>query len=253
MAGRPMAIGKLQLGFHLVTDILSVAAARMEAAARWRMDRTWHIPFKDHPLLHTIRVRDGNCRQKRPGIRMFGFLVDLVAGGDLDDFSQIHDRHAMTYMLDHPEIVRNKEIGKMHLLLELLEEIDNLGLNRDIQGGDRLIGNDELRIHGQRPGDADPLPLTAAELMGIAIVMLFPETHLIEKLHDPVSLLSPRGQFVNLQSLAYDIAYPHARVQGGIRVLKDNLHLPAHVAELARRQGEDIFSLKVDLTLRGLD
>ena len=62
MAGDAVATAKLQLGFHLVTDTLSVTAARMEAAARWRMDRTWHIPFKDHPLLHAIRVRDGNCR-----------------------------------------------------------------------------------------------------------------------------------------------------------------------------------------------
>src|SRR3989304_1645295 len=61
-AGDAVAIAKLQLGFHLVTDSLSVTAAWMEAAARWRMDRTWHIPFKDHPLLHAIRVRDGNCR-----------------------------------------------------------------------------------------------------------------------------------------------------------------------------------------------
>src|SRR5947209_8147276 len=59
--------------------------------------------------------------------------------------------------------------------------------------------------------------------MGITIVMILPQTHLLEKLHHPVSLLLPLGQFMDLQSLAHNVAHPHARVKRGVWILKDDL------------------------------
>jgi hypothetical protein len=41
---------------------------------------------------------------------------------------------------------------------------------------------------------------------------------------------------VNAQALADGIAYSHARIQRGVRILKDHLHLAAHLAHL--RSGE---------------
>ncbi len=173
------ASSKLQLRLHLVADILAVAAARMESATRRWVDRAGNVTLEDDSFLFVLRIRNGHSGKKRPSIRVFSVAVDGLAGGDFDNLSQIHDRHSVADMLDHPEIVRNEKIGEMHLLLELLEEIDDLRLDGDIQGGDRLIGYDELRIHGQCPGDADPLPLAAAELMRITIVVLFSETYLV--------------------------------------------------------------------------
>ena len=71
-------------------------------------------------------------------------------------------------MADHRQVVGDEEIGEAEVALEVLQEVDDLGPDRDVQGGDRLVGDDELRLQGQRPGDADPLALAAAEGVGIA-------------------------------------------------------------------------------------
>ena len=41
-------------------------------------------------------------------------------------------------------------------------------LHRDVERADRLVGDDQLRIDGQRARDADPLPLPAGELVRVA-------------------------------------------------------------------------------------
>ena len=147
-----MPVGKeLQLRLHLVADILAKRTARMKAATRRRMDRARHVSLKDHPFFLAIRIGNRNGGEKSAGIRMLRVLVNLVAGGDLHDLSQIHDRHPVADMLDHSEIVGNKKIGEMPFFLKLLQEIDDLGLNRDIQGGDRLVRHDKFWIHSQGP------------------------------------------------------------------------------------------------------
>ncbi|MNC30822.1 hypothetical protein D3C75_791200 [compost metagenome] len=55
------------------------------------------------------------------------------------------------------------------LLLQLHEQVNHLGLDGHIERGYRFIGNDKLRIQRNCPGDADPLALSAGELMGIAV------------------------------------------------------------------------------------
>ena len=55
----------------------------------------------------------------------------------------------------------NEQIGKMKLILQLLQYIDNLGLDGYIQGRYRLIADNKLRLRSQSPGYADSLPLSA--------------------------------------------------------------------------------------------
>ena len=54
------------------------------------------------------------------------------------------------------------------LLLELLKHIDDLGLDGDVQRGDGLVADDEVRVDRQGPGDADALALAAGKLVGVA-------------------------------------------------------------------------------------
>ncbi len=55
-------------------------------------------------------------------------------------------------------------VGQAKLLLEVLEEVDHLPPDRDVEGGDRFVADDQLRVQGQSPCDADPLALAAGEL-----------------------------------------------------------------------------------------
>ncbi len=65
------------------------------------------------------------------------------------------------------KIMRDKEIGKTVLRLQFLHQVKDLGSNGYIQGGNRLIGNNQTRARGNRPRDTQPLPLSSAELMRV--------------------------------------------------------------------------------------
>ena len=52
------------------------------------------------------------------------------------------------------------------------QQVEDLGLHRDVQRGDRLVADQQLRFAHQGAGDADPLALTAGELVRFAPVVL---------------------------------------------------------------------------------
>ena len=72
-------------------------------------------------------------------------------------------------MADHGQIVGDKQVGKAEPLLQLLQNIDYLGLDGHIQSRDWLIAHNKLRLRRQGPGNADSLPLAAGKLVGIAV------------------------------------------------------------------------------------
>ena len=63
----------------------------------------------------------------------------------------------------------DEDVGQPELVLELLEKVDDLGLYRDVESRDRLVTDDDLGTEREPPGDADALPLTAGELVRVAV------------------------------------------------------------------------------------
>ena len=92
---------------------------------------------------------------------MFRRLGNRLRIGDFDEFAQIHHPDTVGNVGDDGEIMRDEEIGKIELFLELLEQIEHLSLDGDIQGRNRFVADDEFGIERQRAGNADALPLAA--------------------------------------------------------------------------------------------
>jgi hypothetical protein len=90
----------------------------------------------------------------------------------LNDAAEIHDEHAVTDVAHCGQVVGDEEIGQLEFALQSRQQIKDLRLDRHIERADRLVGDDEFRVERQRAGDADALPLAAAELMGIAVTSL---------------------------------------------------------------------------------
>src|SRR5262249_8495289 len=129
--------------------------------------------------------------------------------------------HARRDVLDDREIVRDEEIGEPELRLEILQQVHDLSLDRDVERGDRLVGDDQLWVHRERPRDADALALAAGELVGITAEVVGQEADRLEELHySLLALLSRRRQLVDDQRLADDRADRHSRVQRSVRVRK---------------------------------
>ncbi len=88
-----------------------------------------------------------------------------------------------------------------------------MGLDRDVQSRNRLVADDELRVGGERPCDADALPLAAGELVGVPVDESGVQAHQMQQLPHLRIPLFAGGQIVGTQWLADNARYGHARVE----------------------------------------
>ena len=129
-------------------------------------------------------------------------------------------------MLDHAHVVGDEQVGQPELALELLEQVQDLGLDRHVEGRDRLVADDQVGLEDERAGDADALALAAGELVRVAARVLRLQT---DEVHHPRDLLPPLGrapEAVDPQALADAVADRRPRVEARVRVLEDDLHPP---------------------------
>src|SRR5438067_11242125 len=86
----------------------------------------------------------------------------------LDELTQVHHANAFAHVIDRPEVMRDQEHGELEVVLQCSQQVENLRLDRYVQRRNRLIGDDEPRLHGQRSRDDQALPLSTTELMRVA-------------------------------------------------------------------------------------
>jgi hypothetical protein len=61
----------------------------------------------------------------------------------LDNATEVHDGDFMGQILDDPQVMRDEEIGELITCLEVTEQVQDLGLHRDIQ---RTSGFIEIKL-----------------------------------------------------------------------------------------------------------
>ena len=87
----------------------------------------------------------------------------------LDDLAGVHDRDLVGPVGDHAEVVGDEDHRHEPLALLLLEQVEDLRLHGDVEGGGGLVGEEQLGTARQRDGDADPLAHAAGELVGVLV------------------------------------------------------------------------------------
>ena len=110
-------------------------------------------------------------------------------------------------------------------VLQPFEQVDDAGLDADVERRHRLVEHDETRLEGQRPGDADALALAAGELVRVAVAVLGGEADSRAAVGDPLRRAFLAGASVDVERLADDVVHRHLRVQRGVRVLEHDLHV----------------------------
>ncbi len=119
-------------------------------------------------------------------------------------------------------------IGQAALGPQPAQEVENLGLDRDVEGRGRLVEEEDARLEDQGAGDGDALALAARELVRVAVAEGGPEADLgQEPLDPPVGVAQP----VDRHGLAQDAVDRVARVERAVGVLED------HLAELVEGLG----------------
>ena len=100
-------------------------------------------------------------------VRMLRRLEDLPHRTFLDDPSRVHHGHAIGMTGDDAEVVRDEQQREMKLLLHLLQQVENLRLNRHVERGRRFVGDEQQRLAGERDGDEHALAHASRQLMRI--------------------------------------------------------------------------------------
>src|SRR5258705_7626819 len=170
-----------------------------------------------------------------------------------DNAGEIHYRDAVTDMGHHGEIMRDEQIGKIMLALQVDQQIDHLGLDRHIERRYRLIADDQPRPQRQSARDADALALAAGKLVRVVLHLIRPETDLLEQFGDAVAFFASRRQTMDAEWLPYDVARRHSWIERSKRVLEDDLHRPSVRAQVRLAEMGDIQAIKADAATGRLD
>ena len=161
---------------------------------------------------------------------MRGPLEHVVAHGAFDDPALGHDRDAVAHVTHDGEVVGDEEVAHPALLLELQQEVEDLALDGDVQGGDRLVTDDELGFESERPSDADPLELAARERGRAAVAQGRVDTDALKQLVRAAATFGAVVEAVDVPGLGHDVRDREARVDRGEGVLVHELDVPAHPA-----------------------
>jgi hypothetical protein len=81
-----------------------------------------------------------------------------------DDRALEHDNDVVREVLDHGQVVRDEEVGQPKAPLQIQQQVDDPGLDGDVQGRHWLVERQDLRLKREGPCDADALLLPAGEL-----------------------------------------------------------------------------------------
>ncbi len=169
----------------------------MEVAAGGGIGRIGHIALQHNRLAAVPGVRLGHRGQQRLGVGMLGIREQRFGARVLHQHAHVHDCNAIADVLHHAQVVGDEQVGQAVLFLQVLQEVQNLGLHGHVEGGDRLVEDDQLRIQRQGPGDADALPLAAAEGVGIAVQVLRPQSHHAQQIGHPFLQFGAGGHAVD--------------------------------------------------------
>ena len=94
------------------------------------------------PLLRGSGI--GHGRQQRLRVRVARALVHVVGGADLDDLAEVHHRDAVGDVAHHREVVRDEDVREAQLVLQVLEQVDDAGLDRHVERRHRLVEDEQL-------------------------------------------------------------------------------------------------------------
>src|SRR2546422_3905280 len=139
------------------------------------------------------------------------------------------------------------------LILQVLQQVQDLRLDRHVERRHRLVADENLRLQGEAAGDCDPLSLAAGELVRILEERNFGEPHLLQQFMDRVAALAcARPHAVHLQRLHEKLADREAGIERSIGILEDDLDPALVPHHLFLRDGQQVLAVEQGLAARCL-
>ena len=98
----------------------------------------------------------GDFRDERFRVGMVGPFVQLLRGAGFDHATEVHHHHPVGNMPDHAQVVADEQVREPEILAQPDEEVQDLRLDGNVEGGDRLVADEEpptmstMRMRGFR-------------------------------------------------------------------------------------------------------
>src|SRR6516165_10034217 len=172
-----------------------------------------------------VRVRGRGDEELGVGMRRA--LGQLLSRAPLDDLPGVHDQHLVGEVACGRDVVGDVEQGELEAAAQVVEQAQHLQPDRDVQHRHRLVGEQDARPGGQRPGERDALPLTTGQLVRELMQELLGrgEAHLLQQGGDLAGGLVSALALVQLHRPFQVVPHGVHRVQRRERILEDQLHL----------------------------
>ena len=147
----------------------------------------------------------------------------------LDDLAGVHDRHAIGDLRNDAQVVADEDHRHTQPPLQVGQQIDDLGLYGDVEGGGRLIRDEDGGLACQRHGDHRPLLHPTRELVRIRIDALLGigEAYELEHLDGARSRFARVGAPVDANRFRDLVAHGPDGVEARHRLLEDHRDLVA--------------------------
>ena len=111
------------------------------------------------------RVRRGSARDQGPRIVGGGMAQHRFGRGLLQGPAAEHDQRPVGDPRDDAEIVTDEDQRHAEIADELVEQVEDLALHRDVERRRGFVRDEQGRPARERDGDADPLALSARQFM----------------------------------------------------------------------------------------
>src|SRR2546430_3469583 len=199
-------------------------ATRVEPATRGGSDGTRNVSGKDDSFPPSLRIGDGDGGEERLRVRVHWIGEQLGRSRPLEAPAEVHDRDTVRHVPHHAEVVRDEEVREVLSLLYFLEEVQDLCLDRYIQGARGFVKEQELRFRCEGAGNRDALTLASGELVREAVQVLGSQADLLQQTGTLFVRLRTGRKTADQERLGDDVLDEQARIQRGERGLEDGLH-----------------------------
>ncbi len=143
----------------------------MEGATGGWVDGRRGIAGEHDALAGALRIGVGrrNSAHERARVGVARVFEESASVGGLDDASGVHHLDAVAEAGDDAEIVRDEDHGHAEFALHFADELENLGLDGDVERGGRFVGDEQLGFGDEGHRDHDALAHAAGKFVRIIV------------------------------------------------------------------------------------
>src|ERR1700677_764710 len=105
--------------------------------------------------------------QKGPGVGLNRGMADLLGGSGFDELPSTHDHDVGREIADQRHGMGDEKVSQMKGLLELTQQVHDLGPHTDVQRGYGFVQKKQLGTKSEGAGNIDALALASGEFVGV--------------------------------------------------------------------------------------